>query len=480
MSDNLVKKSFWSTVWMFTDTMASKAIAFVIGIILARLLAPSDFGIIGMMTVFTSLCDVMIESGTSNALIRKNDRNSADCSTAFILNVSVAIGAYLLLFALSLPIANFYNEPIIESLLKFAGLNVILYALCIVPNALLIAKFNTKQQAKINFLANFISGTTALIAALIGFGVWALVLQLLLSNSIKVIGYWLSAKWIPTMNWSRDSFSYLWKYSSKSFFIGLLGTFFSNIYNLVVGKFYTKVDLGYFARANQFVQLPSTIISSTYQRVSVATFAQIQDNQAHLLNVYRKYIHVISFISFSLFFFLAVIAKPLILILLTNKWIVCAPMLTLISVGSAFSPLGIINICLLQAINKVDYLLKLEIKKKIVFVIILAASIPFGIFPMIIGSVIYNIAGTFMNMSCSYKFLNYKYVDQVKDIAKYMVAAAIAATISCLLPTAIGNEYILIICETCSFAIIYLGVVFLMKLPVLNYIKELKQKVKNV
>lgn len=479
MNDNLVKKSFWSTIWMFTDTIASKAIAFVIGIVLARLLSPSDFGIIGMMLVFTSLCDVIIESGTSNALIRKTDRNDNDCSTALILNVGVALWAYVFLFIFSSLIAGFYNEPIIEQLLKFAGLNVILNALCIVPNALLIANFNTKQQAKINFAANFLSGFIALIAAFSGVGIWALIIQTLLSNTLKAIGYWLAARWIPNMEWSKESFSYLWKYSSKSFFVGLLGTFFSNIYNLVIGKFYTKVDLGYFARANQFVQLPNTVISSTFQRVSVATFAKIQEDLPHLLSVYRRYIHVICFLSFALFFCLAVIARPLVIVLLTNKWIICAPMLSFVSIGCAFSPLGIINICLLQAINKMDYLLKLEIKKKIVFVVILAISIPFGIIPMIIGSAIYNIIGTFMNMSCSRKFLNYRYVDQAADAFKYLFAAIIAAGVSYSLSMLVSNEYVLITVESCCFAIIYIGIVYFLKLPVFYYINELKQKVKN-
>lgn len=477
MNENLAKTSFWSTIWMFTDTIATKAIAFVIGIVLARLLSPSDFGIIGMMLVFTSLCDVIIESGTANALIRKTDRNKNDCSTAFFLNIGIATVAYILLFCFSHLIAEFYKEPIIAQLLKVAGLNVVLNALCIVPNALLIANFKTKKQAKVNFLANALSGISALALAYNGMGIWALVLQTVFANLIKVIGYWLSAKWHPNFIYSKQSLIYLWNYSSKSFLIGLLGTFFANIYNLLVGKIYSKVDLGYFARANQFAQLPSTIISSTFQKVSVATFTNLQDDILHLLVVYRKYIHVISFVSFSMFFYLSIISKPLIIILLTEKWIVCSPMLSLISIGCAFSPLGIINLCLLQAINRMDYSLKLEIRKKIVFVVILVCSIPFGVMSMICGSVIYNIVATGMNLSCSYRFIGYRYKDQLLDIGKYLLTAIVATLFSIVVYCFIDNVYLLFICITISFWGIYLGLVFMRKYPVIAYLYSLKRNI---
>lgn len=477
MSENLAKTSFWSTIWMFTDTIATKAIAFVVGIVLARLLSPSDFGIVGMMLVFTSLCDVITESGTANALIRKTDRNTSDCSTAFFLNITIAVVAYISLFCCSHLIADFYNEPIITELLKVAALNIVLNALCIVPNALLIAKFKTKKQAKINFLANTLSGISALALAYNGFGVWALVLQTVFANAIRVIGYWLTAKWYPGINCTRKSLSYLWSYSSKSFLIGMLGTFFANIYNLLVGKIYSKVELGYFTRANQFAQLPNAILSSTFQKVSVATFANLQNDTQHLLVVYRKYIHVISFMSFSLFFYLSVISKPLILILLTEKWSVCVPMLSLISIGCAFYPLGIINLCLLQAINRLDYSLNLEIRKKIVFVIILVCTIPFGIMTMICGSVVYNIVATGMNLSCSYKFIGYKYKDQLSDIGKYFIAACIAFSCSFIISEFLTNVYLLFFSTTISFWAMYIAIVALKKYPVVSYLYELRKEV---
>ncbi len=478
MKENLAKSSFWSTFWTLTDTIATKGVAFVVGIVLARLLTPSDFGIIGMMLVFTSLCDVVIESGTSNALIRKVNRNDCDCSTALYLNLGVAIVAYTLLYLFSPFIAHFYNEKIICKLIKVAGLNVLISALCIVPNALLIAEFKTKMQAKVNIIANLLSGITALALAYWGFGIWALIVQTIVSNVLKCCGYWISIKWKPTICISKDSLSYLWNYSSKSFLIGMIGTFFANIHSLLIGKFFTPVDLGYFSRANQFAQLPNSIINSTFQRISVATFAVLQDDKEHLLNVYRKYIHVISCVSFALFFFLALISKPLVLVLLTDRWLSCVPMISIIAIGLAFSPLGIINLCLLQTINKLDYSLKLEIKKKMLFILILILTIPLGLMPMIIGATLYNILATMMNMSCSKKFIGYIYLDQFKDIFAYLLVTIISSVITILAGMLMEDTWTVLILQSIIFWTLYWGSIYLFKLSALKYFFEIKNKIR--
>lgn len=463
---------------MFTDTMATKSITFVIGVILARLLTPSDFGIIGMMLVFTSLCDVIIESGTANALIRKVDRNDCDCSTALFLNIGVAFFIYLLLYIFSPFIARFYDEDIICKLIKVAGLNVVINALCIVPNALLVANFRTKIQAKVNFIANLLSGIVALVIAYSGYGIWALIVQTIMSNVFKCIGYWATVKWLPIICFEKNSLQYLWKYSSRSFCIGMMGTFFANLHNLVIGKFFTRVDLGYFSRANQFAQLPGAIINSTFQKISVATFSSLQDRKEHLLTVYRKYIHVISCLTFPLFFFIAVISKPLILVLLTEKWVSCAPMLSVVAVGLAFNPLGMINLCLLQAINRLDYSLRLEIKKKMLFIIILVSTISFGLMPMIFGAMAYNILATIMNMSCSKKFIDYNYKDQIKDISTYLLLAIISSSVVLLVPLFFDDIWIILILQSIVFFIVYVGTTLILKLPILGYLVELKNKVK--
>lgn len=474
---SLAQSAFWGTFWTLTDVIATKVLAFVIGIVLARLLSPEDFGIIGIIVVFTSLCDVIIESGTSNALIRKQNRTKSDCSMAFFMNVVVAIIIYGVLLLISPFVANFYNEPSIEILLRVTGINIIIYGLYIVPNALLIARFDIKKQAIVNFVANISSAAVAIGLAYNNFGIWTLVFQPLITNSIKCMGYWFCAKWKPVFEFSKESCGYLWNYTSKSLIIGLMGTFFANIYNLIIGKVFTKVELGFYARANQFSQLPSAIISATFTKISVASFGKLQDNKDHLCIVYRKYIHVILCISFSLLFFIVAVAEPLILFLLTDKWAFCIPMLRILSVGCAFSPLGTINLCLLQAINKIDYTLKLEFLKKTLNVILIAITIPMGLMAVIYGVAVYNVVATCLNLSCSKRFLGYKYKSQLLDILNYVVVAFISMILTQFAITLVDGNLIRLIAGTFCFWSVYIGVIFMMKFKVIEYVKELKQKI---
>lgn len=478
MSNNLSDKAVWSTIWSFADVVLSKGTTFIIGLILARLLSPSDFGLIGMMAIFIALCDTFIESGLSNALVRKTDRSKSDCSTAFFFNLLLSIIAYLILFLGSGFISDFFNEGELRILIKVLGLNVVLFALYLVPNALVISAFSTKILARINFISNLLSGLVAILLAYSGFGVWALVVQSLLVHFLKCIGFWMSVNWRPTFSLSRESIRYLWGYGSKSLLIGLLGTFFNNIYNLLIGKCFTKQDLGYYTRAQQFVQLPISIIESTFMKVSVATFAVLQEDKAHLKEVYRKYIDLMAFFVFPLCILLSALARPLILFLLTEKWQMCIIMLQILSIGAAFSPLGILNICLLQAINEVGFSLKLEIAKKSVYVLIILITFPLGLLPMVIGVAGYNVVGTLMNFFGSRKFIDYKYREQLSDIGKYFVVAALAdVLVQILFKTINASIFFQLILGSILFLSFYLLITRLFNFRAWSNLNEIGNKI---
>lgn len=475
MAGKLKQKTFWGTFWSVLDTILNRGITFIIGIILARILSPSDFGLVGMMMVFTAICDTFIESGISNALIRKLDRTDVDFNTAFICNLSLSIIAYAILYFSSPSIAYFYKEPQLEILIRVFGLNIILTSLCIVPNAIIVSSFRLKDLAKINFCANTIAGIIALISALKGAEVWSIVIQPIIANVVRIFGFGAAVSWHFTPKFSYLSLKYLIDYGSKSLLIGLLGTFFNNLYNLLIGKFFTKVDLGLFTRANQFGQMPIGIIQSAFQRVSVATFANLQYDQIHLKEVYRKYIHIISFIVFPSLFIMSVLAKPMILLMLTEKWVDCVVIQQIICIGLAFSPLGIINLCLLQAINRIDYSLKLEIQKKIVYLIIIFVTFPMGLIPMVLGASAYNIIGTLMNLSCSKKFINYSYKEQLSDIGLYLIIVSITSFTSYIF---ISLTDLSILLQLIIGGIIFLGIYIILsiilRVKAVGYIKEIK------
>ena len=479
MAEKLAKKTFWNTLWSLFDTILTKGVTFLIGIILARILSPSDFGLVGMMLVFVALCDTFIESGISNALIRKLDRNTIDFNTAFMCNIMMGIFAYAVLYYSSPFIANFYNEESLEQLLKVFGINVLLISLSIVPNAIIISSFRIKDQVKVNFYANIIAGGLAIAAALNGFGVWALIIQTVTTNLVKTIGYHLLVKWRITFVFSKDSFRYLVNYGSKSLLIGLIGTLFYNLYNLLIGKFFTKSDLGYYTRANQFGQFPVSILQSAIQKVTVATFSNLQYDKPHLKDVYRKYVHIISFIVFPSLFVISVLSKPIILFFLTKKWLDSIIILQILCIGFAFSPLGILNLCLLQAINRIDYSLKLEIAKKAIYIVIILISFPMGIIPMVIGASFNNIVGTLMNLSCSKRFIDYFYFEQLKDMGGYLLLTLITSSIvyPLIVFTDISN-FLKLLVGCVAFSLIYLALCYVIKVKALKYVVELKTKVK--
>lgn len=423
MNSDVKKKSVNATIWSGIDSISRQLIALIVNVILARLLSPGDFGLIGMLTIFIGLSNVFIECGFSNALIRKIDRTQADCSTTFYFNIIVGLFAYIVLLFLSPLIADFYSEPVLKPLLCIIGLNVFINSLCIVQNALLTANFNIRLQAQIQFISQTVTGIIAIVLAYSGWGVWALAFQSVASTSLRACLLWIKTKWKPTFEFSKESFRYLWNFGSKMLATGLISTFFNEINSVIIGKEYTKSDLGFYSRANGFARLIPDILNQVIQKVTIPTLAQFQNNISHLTDVYRKYIHIISFISIPSMFLLASVADPFVRLILTDKWESCILFLQILAIGLSISPIGTINMSLLQVLNRTDITLKIEIVKKILLVIIIVVSATMGLLPLVIGFAVYNIIATAINMAISKRMLNYGYYLQFMDIFKYLISA---------------------------------------------------------
>lgn len=440
--DNVKSKSIVATVWSAVETVSRQLISFVIGIILARLLMPSDYGLIGMLTIFISLSNVFIECGFPNALIRKIDRTEEDCNTAFYFNIIVGFVSYLILVGISPLVARFYNEPILKPLLWLVGLNVFFNSLCIVQNALLTANLNIKIQAKITVTSQVSTGLIAIVLAYMGFGVWALAIQSVLSVVFRTVLLWYYSKWKPKWQYSKQSMKYLWHFGSKMLATGLISNFFYEINSIVIGKAYSKDDLGNYSRANQIARLLPDFFQQIIQKVTIPTLAQYQDNTEKLTSVYRRYINIICMLCIPCMFFLAVLSRPLVLILLTDKWASCILILQILAIGLSVNPVGSINLSLLQVLNRTDLTLKLEIIKKVLLAIIVFASAYCGLIYLIIGSAAYNFIATLMNMYVSRKFLKYTYKEQLKDIGIYMIIAFVISCVVYVLIQYITNMYL--------------------------------------
>ena len=447
-TESLKQKTTKGLLWSSVERFSNQGVQFVFSIILARLLSPSDFGIIAMITIFFAIAQSFVDSGFSNALVRKTDRREDDLSTCFYFNIGVGIIAYIVLFLIAPLVANFYSQPILSPIIRITGLGVILNSLCVVQQALFTIKIDFKSQAKITLSATVISGIVGIILAYQGYGIWALVWQGVASSIVRMGLLWFMSKWRPTTGFSKSSFNYLFGYGSKLLASGLLDTIYNNIYPIVIGKFYTPAQLGNYSRALSFAQLPSSNITSILQRVTFPVLSTIQDDIPRLQANYRRLLKLSAFIVFPLMTGLAAVAFPMIRIILTPKWEGCSLYLQIICFALMWYPIHAINLNLLQVKGRSDLFLRLEIIKKIVGVCIMCITIPLGITAMCIGMVVSSLISLFINTYYTGKLINIGYLKQMKDVLPILIVSLIMGIV----------VYITILFFTSDFTKLIIGI----------------------
>lgn len=426
MSEGLRSQSLSGMKWSAIERFAVQGIQFVIGLILARLLTPSDYGIIGMLAIFIAISQTIIDSGFSKALIQKQDRTEVDFSTAFFFNIAVGLICYLVLFFASPYIASFFNEPVLKDILRVLAINLFLNSLAVVPVAKLSIRVDFKTQSKASIVSTVLSGALGIVLAYKGVGVWALVAQSVSHSFVNVVLLWCLLKWKPQWNFSWASFKKLFGYGGNVLVAGIISTIYANINTLVIGKFYTPKDLGYFTRGQQFPSLLSTNLTAIVQRVTFPILSKIQNDDNRLASVYRDYIKISSLGIFFLLVFLSSIAKPLVTFLLTDKWIDAVIYLRVFCYALMFDHICAINLNLLYVKGKTNLVLRLEVIKKSLAFIILISSIPFGVFAICLSQVIYTQVAVYINTYYTGKLLNLGYFKQLKDYIPYFLLAHIA------------------------------------------------------
>lgn len=426
MSEDLRNQSISGMKWSAIERFSVQGIQFVIGLILARLLTPSDYGIIGMVAIFMAISQTIIDSGFSKALIQKQDRTEVDFSTAFFFNIIVGLICYLILFLASPYIASFFNEPILKDVLRVLAINLFLNSLAVVPIAKLSIKVDFKTQSKASIVSTILSGALGIVLAYKGVGVWALVAQSVSHSFINVVVLWYLLKWRPQWKYSWKSFKKLFGYGSNVLVAGIISTIYANINTLVIGKFYTPNDLGNFTRGQQFPSLLSTNLTTIVQRVTFPILSKIQDDDNRLSSVYRDYIKISSLGIFFLLVLLSFIAEPLVTFLLTDKWIDAVIYLQVFCYALMFDHICAINLNLLYVKGKTKLILRLEVIKKGLAFIILMSSIPFGVFAICLSQVVYTQVAVYINTYYTGKLLNLGYLKQLKDYMPYFIISLIA------------------------------------------------------
>lgn len=423
--------------WSFSNSILSQIIFFIVGLILARILSPSEFGLIGMITVFLAVSQSLMDSGFGQALIRKTDATGNDYSTVFYYNLAIGLILYFVLFISAPSIAKFYNEPELKKITRVLCLVLIINSFGLIQRTILIKSMKFRQETSIVFISSISSGLVAIFLALKGYGVWSLVWKSLVVTFLQVLLYWSFSKWHPILVFSRNSFRELFSFGSRLMLSGLIETLFRNVYLLIIGKFFSSQDLGYYTKAEQFSNLPSKGITGMVQKVSYPALSQVQNDHNKLKEGYKKIIQSTMFISFFGMMLLAAIAKPLVIVLIGVKWIPSVQYLQLLCFVGMLYPLHALNLNMLNVKGRSDLFLRLEIIKKILAIPVIMAGIFLSISAMIVGMLLLSVISYFINSYYSGRLINYPVREQVIDILPTLLGAALTSgtvfTVSLLL-----------------------------------------------
>ncbi|MBN2520771.1 MAG: MOP flippase family protein [Bacteroidales bacterium] len=465
MSSDLKQKTVSGLAWSFVDNIATHGITFIVGIILARLLTPEEFGLIGMITIFIAISTSFINSGFSAALIRKIDCTDRDYSTVFYFNLATGILFYLILFFSSSAISRFFNEPQLFGIIRLLAVVLIIDSLTIIQRTILTKRIDFKLQTKISVIAAITSGTIAIIMAIRGFGVWSLVIRQISRQAINSFLLWLWNRWKPLLVFSVSSFKELFSFGSKLLASGLIDTVYRNIYYLVIGKFFSAQELGFYTRADTFKNLPSQNLNTVISQVSYPVLSSIQDDIPRLKTNYQRLIRTTMLITFVLMLGMAAVAKPMIIALIGEKWLPSVVYLQMLCFVGMFYPLHALNLNMLQVQGRSDLFLKLEIIKKILVIPAIIIGIIWGVKIMIAGMMVNTIIAYYLNSYWSGRSIGYSLKQQVKDILpSFILAASVSVAIFILgymlpvnpwvkliIQVLAGALFTIVICEVIKF-----------------------------
>ena len=445
MSESSLKSKAVSGVgWSAIDSFLGHGITFIVGVVLARLLSPSEYGLIGLTGIFITVFNSIIDSGFSQALIRKKDVTNDDYNTMFITNMVLSIIMFGVLFFCAPFIASFFKRPELVKLTRVMGLVLIINALAITQTTVLTKRIDFKTRTKASLISALVSGVVGICMAFMGYGVWALVSQQIMKQTVNTVCLWLFNRWWPSFTFSQQSLKYMWGFGWKLLASGLLNNVWNQIYQIIVGKFYTPSTLGHYSRAREYASIFSSNLNGIVSNVSFPVLASIQDEKIRLVNVYRKIIKTTMFITAICLISMGAIAEPMIYCLVGPKWHKAATFLPLICVSMSFYPLHAINLNMLKVQGRSDLFLTLEILKKIITIGPICLGIFVGIYSMVAGSVVTGFIAFFLNSHYSGKMIGYTSWMQLKDIApSYGLSIIIAISVFFLKYLPLSNFIIL-------------------------------------
>ncbi len=479
MKANLKQQTVQGVFWSLSEKFALYGIGLITGIILARLLLPEDYGLIGMTVIFFSIADAFVNGGFGAAYIQKKEVSEIDANTVFYSNLSVSVVFYIVLWFLAPVISRFFEQEQLIILIRVMSLMIVINSFNIIQTAKLIRDINFKKKAKWNLISTGISGISGIAAAYNGLGVWSLVIQRMLSSIIVSIGLWSTSKWKPRFLFSIDSFKQLFSFGGWLLASSLFRSISNNLYRLFIGKFFPASELGYYTKAHQFQQLGSEKFSQSIQDVSFPILSKYQNDAIELKRILKK------FLSFSLFFILPIMlilvvtAKPFILLLLTEKWENMVPFLQLLCFVGIFHPLEYMNRKLLMASGKSRLNFSINVIKNTLRIINVIINYRFGVVYILAGEILIGILGFIISAAHSGKSINYGVFKQLYYLKHIFIGGIIAALFSLILINEIDRLVLQLTIAGLAFLAIYIGYIAIFEKKLIRSIINLKTSIKS-
>lgn len=463
-------------MWNFIERFSTQGIQFVLTIVIARILSPDDYGLVAMLSIFMAIAQTLVDSGFGNALIQKKNRTEVDYSTTFYFNIIVSVLIYFLLFISAPWIADFYNQPKLTMIARVYGILIVLNSLASVQMTRLMIVLDFRKLAFASLLSVSVGGSIGIFMAYQGYGVWALVFQALFGSLVWVGGLWFLACWIPKWRFSVMSFRTLFSFGSKILFSSLLHTLYTNMYSLVVGKFFNASTLGYFNRAYTLGLFPAQNFSNIVQKVIYPIQCSYQDDNEKFDQIFISYLRISGFVLFPLMMGFAILANPVITLLLTEKWLPIVPLLQIICMSMMWLPMMQANVSVLDAKGRSDYHLQAEFIKKILAVFILLSTLPFGIRSVCVGMIIYSITDLLVVIAYSRRLTSVGYKAQLWIFAPSFLLSFCMGGIVWLVTYYIGSPVVKLIVGGISGLAFYCILAYLLKFQELKMILSFFRK----
>lgn len=477
--ENLKNKTVKALAWSFADKFGQQAVYLVSGIVLARILSQADFGLTSMLAIFIALSNVLLDSGFGGALIKKQNTTQADYNAIFYFNVFTSVVLYAALYFSAPAIARFYNEPQLVLLSRVLFLTILFNAFNLIQTIILTKTLRFNQLAKLNFIALALTAVVSIILAMTGFGVWALVSQTLVLALFKSILLWVFNPWRPSLQFSMEPLKEAFAFSSRMLLSGIINVIFNNVYTVIIGKSYNKIELGNYQQANKFQDIPVSLISNTFRTVALPVFSNVNTDNERLARVLQKTNKSIAFILFPVIFGLYIIAEPLLTGLIGEKWLPSVGLFRILLFAGLFSVFAQVFNELLVAKGKSRTYLRIEIAKKIFLVIAILCTIRYGVSGLVAGWVAYSLVAMLLSGYYVFRIISYGFTAFFRSVTPYL-ALSIAMS---LLIGSLGyidmNAYLRMSLQIVLGVVIYAGGCLVFKLEIGNEALQLINRFKK-